>query len=64
MSNTAGLTPEEFKKLVIDVAVKISPTIVKNSLNSDDASSNIALNSYHIADAVNSILKDPSGHGL
>ena len=44
--------------------LKISPIIVEKERNSDDASNNVALYAYHIADAVNSILKDPSGNGL
>lgn len=58
------LTDQEFKKLVLKVAVKIAPTLVKESTSSDAASDLVATYSYHIADAVKSILKDPSGHSL
>ena len=58
------LTDQEFKKLVLKVAVKIAPKFVNESTNSDDASTLVATYSFHIADAVKSILKDPSGHSL
>lgn len=58
------LTEEEYKKLVIDIAIKISPEIVKIKANSDLASEAIALYAKDIADAVKSIINDPSGKSL
>ena len=58
------LTAEEYKKLVMDVAIKISPEIVKIKENSELASEAIALYARDIAGAVKSILNDPSGKNL
>ena len=62
--NASHLTDQEFKELVIKVAIKIAPKIIENSKNGDIAADAVATYSYHIAEAVSSILKDPSGSGL
>lgn len=51
------LTPEEYKKLVIDITVKISPLLIEKKPDSVSAAENIALYATDIADAVESILK-------
>lgn len=52
--------PQEFKEFVKDIALKIAPTLVEKKTNSDDASTAIAIYAYHIADAVNTILINPT----
>lgn len=59
-----GLSEKEKRQLIIDVAVRISPVVIEKNKGSDDASDLVAIYAYHIADAVNSILTDPSGSGL
>lgn len=59
-----GLSEQERKKLIIDLSIKIAPELIKHKNNSEGASTTIALYANDIADAVNSILKDPSGSGL
>ncbi|MGN7705301.1 hypothetical protein [Chryseobacterium sp. 22543] len=54
------LTDEEFKKLVIEIAIKISPILVKKKPDSWSAAENIAIYSRDIAEAVRSILSDKS----
>lgn len=51
------LTPEEYKKLVIEITVKISPLLIEKKPDSVSAAENIALYARDIADAVESILK-------
>lgn len=51
------LTDEEYKKIVIEVAIKISPILVKAKPDSFVAAENIAIYARDIADAVESILK-------
>ncbi|MET3538722.1 hypothetical protein [Chryseobacterium limigenitum] len=58
------LTDEEFKKLVIEIAIKISPILVEKKPDSWSAAENIAIYSKDIAEAVRSILIDPSGKSL
>lgn len=50
------LTKEEYKKLVIDLAIKISPIIIEKKETSDIASITIAQYAKDIADAVSDIL--------
>jgi len=64
MDTKKGLTNQERKKLITDLAVKIAPSIIEKSKNSDEASEWIAIYSNSIADALNSILIDPSGKSL
>lgn len=58
------LTEKEFKDLVIGVAIKIAPMIIEKGKPSDATANVVALYSHHIAEAVNDILKDPSGNSL
>jgi hypothetical protein len=51
------LTEKEYKDLVINVAVQISPIIIQKMETSDLASITIARFSKDIADAVNDVLK-------
>lgn len=60
------LTKEEYKQLVIDVAIKISPKIVdlEEVKNSEQAGNTVALYARDIAMAVDSVLKDWTGNTL
>lgn len=52
------LSPKEYKKLIIEIAKNISPTIVLKEENSKDIAQKVATYSKNITDAVNAILKD------
>lgn len=66
MDKNQGLTREEKKKLTMDVAVSIAPSIINASLGSDSfkASDAVATYARDIVDAVNSILIDKTGSSL
>ncbi|MFH4966538.1 hypothetical protein V8G69_16170 [Gaetbulibacter sp. M235] len=51
------LTPEEYKDLVVKIAIKISPILVKIKPDSLSAGEHIALYAKDIADAVEVVLK-------
>jgi|GEM_PF-5339307 len=51
------LTNEDFKKLVCEIAIKISPLLIKKK-EGKDPENDIALYAYDIADAVRSVLKN------
>ncbi|MDY3351880.1 hypothetical protein PG357_07760 [Riemerella anatipestifer] len=56
------LTQEEFKKLVCDLAIKITPVLLENKIkennNNIDLEAFIACLSYDIADAIKVVLND------
>lgn len=51
------LTDAEYKKLVIDITLSISASLIERKPDSASAAENIALYARDIADAVDSILK-------
>ena len=51
------LNEKEYKELIIQVAIKISPILVKKKPDSVSAGENIAIYARDIADAVDSVLK-------
>jgi hypothetical protein len=51
------LTKDEYKKLVIDVAIAVSPLLIERKPDSVVAGEHIALYARDIADAVEHILK-------
>lgn len=52
-----GLTTEEYKKLIIDVAIQISPVLVKIKPDSITAGEHIALYARDIAESIDANLK-------
>ena len=58
MSNK--LTKEEYKNLVTNVAIQISPILIEKKATSDVASITIAKYAVDIADAVNDVLNKKS----
>lgn len=59
------LSDQEYKQLVIDVAIAISPKIIqlKNS-TSDVVGATVALYARDIAEAVDAVLRDNTGNSL
>lgn len=51
------LTKEEYKKLVMEIAVSISPFLIKRKPDSISAAEHISIYARDIADAVEHILK-------
>jgi CHASE3 domain sensor protein len=51
------LSPKEYKKLIIDIAKNINPTIILKEENSDAIAQKVASYSKNITDAVNVVLK-------
>ncbi|MBR9847602.1 MAG: hypothetical protein GYB35_16540 [Algicola sp.] len=51
------LNEEEYKELIIQVAIKISPILVKKKPDSVSAGQNIAIYARDIADSVDSVLR-------
>lgn len=52
------LTKDEYKKIVIEVAIKISPLLIKKKPDSLSAAENISLYARDIADAVEFIINE------
>jgi len=59
---TPKLSEKEFKKLIIEVAINISPVLVKNQNDTVFNADKIALYAKEIAVAVNHVLANPSNN--